>query len=123
MKRGSREAFCRASLCEMDKSLEMMIGKRNIVSWVGLGNGPSVVEVPRVNNNVTVRVRYPSCFQGPSGITRHIILLAQSWRAVNECTSSPDESWPSDEELTDIGSDSTMDREYLPVKDPNDPPE
>lgn len=45
-----------ASLRETDKALELVAGKLPMVSWLGLGNQASELEVRQGANNVTVRV-------------------------------------------------------------------
>lgn len=68
VKRGSRETdakkwsreeeLWRSSFCETDKGLELVIEKRSITPWPGLGNQPSGLEVQWMDNK-------PCCFQGP----------------------------------------------------------
>lgn len=53
----------------------------------------------------------------------HTTLLAELWRTIDEYPSSQDESWLSDEERSFIGSDFSLDHEYLTLGDIHDPPE
>lgn len=50
-------------------------------------------------------------------------LVAKTWGTDDDDARSQNGSWLSDEECSDIGSNSTSKRENLPCEDPDDPPE